>query len=110
MTDIATQEVIAVRCLLLSGSLEPLSPTCRPSFPEPRLLSFAGYLTCYPVWAELPEAQRGLDPPQQGHHIEVLDSAPVEDTETGISRNVTQSFLLWGRQRGKEARGKHFPV
>lgn len=45
--------------------------------PQPRLLSFAGYLTCYPVWAELPETQRGLDPPQQGHHIQVLDSAPV---------------------------------
>lgn len=33
-------------------------------------------LASYSVWAQLPESQRGLDAPQQGNHIQVLDAAP----------------------------------
>ena len=52
----------------------------------PPLAGSAGYLTRYPVGAELPEAQRGLDPPQQGHHVQVLDPAPA-----GVTRPVPQA-------------------
>lgn len=45
--------------------------------PRGHPLGSCGYLTRHPVGAELPEAQRGLDPPQQGHHVQVFDSAPA---------------------------------
>lgn len=65
----------------------PIRPALT-SFPVPRCLSLflswrpplpssAGYLTGHPVGTELPKAQRGLDPSQQGHHIQVFDSAPA---------------------------------
>lgn len=54
-------------------------PTARGLFlsQEGTPLRGSGYLARYSVGAELPKAQRGLDPPQQGHHIQVLDSAPA---------------------------------
>lgn len=54
-------------------------PTARGLFlsQEGAPLCGSGYLARYSVGAELPKAQRGLDPPQQGHHIQVLDSAPA---------------------------------
>ena len=64
-------------CLLLRGwGSVKVGGRCPP------LAGSAGYLTCYPVGAELPEAQRGLDPPQQGHHVQVLDPAPAGGHQT----------------------------
>lgn len=50
----------------LTGFPSTWASSCPRAAPLP---GSAGYLTGYPVWAELPEAQRGLDPSQQGHHV-----------------------------------------
>lgn len=57
------------------------------------LAGSSAYLTCYPVWAELPKAQRGLDPPQQGHHVQVFDSAPAVGHQTCAPGSPTQTSL-----------------
>jgi hypothetical protein len=82
-TDTGMQEITALN----DSSIRPL-PAARPhgtcASSSPRKLPLPGnasYLTCNSVWAELPKAQRGLDPPQQGHHIQVLDPPPVDDTQ-----------------------------
>ena len=87
----------APRGQLLSSD-SPTHPAPRPLPPPPGvgvgeggrgcppLAGSAGYLTRYPVGAELPEAQRGLDPPQKGHHVQVLDPAPA-----GVTRPVPQA-------------------
>lgn len=41
--------------------------------PRAQLVS---YLASHAVRAQLPKAQGGLNPPEQGHHIQVLDATP----------------------------------
>lgn len=57
----------------------------------------SSYLTSYTVWAELPKAQGRLNASQQGHHIQVLDSAPEEPINC-ISKVVADvRHNHWGR-------------
>lgn len=65
-------------------------------------LTLETHLAGHSVRAELAEAQRRLDPPQQGHHIQVLYSAPSGHQRHGVNiihptSLITRSvFVCWG--------------
>jgi len=65
------------------GRMQPGKEPC--AHTPSRLLG--SYLTSYTVRAELPKAQGRLDTSQQGHHIQVLNPAPAEETRC-VSRVV----------------------
>lgn len=43
------------------------------------------YFASHPVRAELPEAQGGLDPPEQCHHVQVFDPSPKEESTVRVA-------------------------
>lgn len=50
------------------------------------------YFASHAVRAQLPKAQRGLNPPEQGHHIQVFDATPRRGRNGGkVSAAVSAS-------------------
>lgn len=49
------------------------------------------YLTGHSVRTELAKAQRRLDPPEQSHHVKVLNPAPGNKIHNTIRHNTTET-------------------
>lgn len=71
-----------------------------PSSPRTQLIS---YFASHAVRAQLPEAQRGLDPPEQGYHIQVFDATPGRGRRRGEVSGRSQSQpVAWDPWTGGE--------
>lgn len=61
---------------------------CSPPTPRGPRVCMETHLTGHSVRAKLAEAQRGLDPPKQGHHIKVLDPTPDRHTHSSKRQHI----------------------
>lgn len=61
------------------------------------------YFASHPVRAELPEAQGGLNPPEQCHHVQVFDPSPKEESTVRVA-SLPRGDLLIRLQSAAAAR------
>lgn len=83
----------------VAGSAEGLARKChgglisgRNCWPSPR--RSAPYFASHPVRAELPEAEGGLNPPEQCHNVQVFDPSPEEDSTVRVASLPRGDLLI----------------
>lgn len=52
------------------------------------------YFASHPVRAELPEAEGGLNPPEQCHNVQVFDPSPEEDSTVRVTSLPRGDLLI----------------
>lgn len=110
LTDVVIREITAVRCLLLAGSLWPPSATAPVDLDPLSHSCFASQITLHATLCgqNFPKPRGGWILLSRVTTSRCLILPLREDTQTGRSRNVTQSTPALDSESGKggkEARG-----